>query len=130
MSKFSVNSTSPILDSLWMTVFAAMICVSSICHASEGFKDIGHLPDKLSKAQDSVFMYLYEDQTSFDVGTAFLIYEDQDHYYFATNNHVLKHGCLANGQCPNSKLLQGGFGGARWGIGFRTEFLTGGWPTL
>lgn len=79
----------------------------TVANAKEGFNDA--FRDLPQSPQSSVFLFLDDAKSSYHIGTAFLVAEDQNYYYLTTNNHVAKSGCDDSGACPSVKLYQSGF---------------------
>lgn len=84
------------------TIIVILINLPTLSQAKEGFGDSKNIPSQIAKAQNSVFLV----QTPVGLGSAFLVGEDKEFYYFATNNHVVKNVCVNDGLCLGVGLYQ------------------------
>lgn len=109
------------------TFFVIMMICSTPVFAEEGFHDVNDpAPAIINDSARSVFAVYMGDGTldkkaeTYALGTAFLIKEDEEYYYFLTNEHVIRDACKEKQFCTKTRLYQAGtvnFNGVR-----------GGWP--
>jgi S1-C subfamily serine protease len=83
-----------------------------LLNVAEGFSSDPKLaPLVIQAAWSSTFLVLFDEPTSYHLGTAFLIQKKalangSTDVYFITNQHVVQNNCTPNGVCPELTLNQ------------------------